>query len=86
MGRPGIDFPAFTGIPVTQFSCRGTPGGYYADLETNCQVLGYSKSNGTQFLDIKYNSILFFRFSIYVMVAERSRSCAPMERYSSNRI
>lgn len=38
MGRPGVDFPAFTGIPQTQFNCRGTPGGYYADLETNCQV------------------------------------------------
>lgn len=37
-GQPGVDFPAFTTIPATSFSCRGLKGGYYADLETNCQV------------------------------------------------
>ncbi|XP_034173586.2 chitin-binding domain protein thawb isoform X1 [Osmia lignaria lignaria] len=37
-GQPGVDFPALTTIPVTSFSCRGLKGGYYADLETNCQV------------------------------------------------
>ncbi|XP_043279657.1 probable serine/threonine-protein kinase DDB_G0282963 [Venturia canescens] len=38
MGQPGVDFPALTTIPTTSFSCRGLKGGYYADLETNCQV------------------------------------------------
>ncbi|XP_026667445.1 uncharacterized protein LOC108622637 isoform X2 [Ceratina calcarata] len=37
-GQPGVDFPALTSIPATSFSCRGLKGGYYADLETNCQV------------------------------------------------
>ncbi|KZC15103.1 hypothetical protein WN55_06599, partial [Dufourea novaeangliae] len=37
-GQPGVDFPALTTIPATSFSCRGLKGGYYADLETNCQV------------------------------------------------
>ncbi|KAK2582946.1 hypothetical protein KPH14_009007 [Odynerus spinipes] len=37
-GQPGVDFPTFTTIPATSFSCRGVKGGYYADLETNCQV------------------------------------------------
>lgn len=37
-GRPGIDFPIFTRIPRTAFSCRDVESGYYADLETNCQV------------------------------------------------
>ncbi|XP_047353015.1 mucin-5AC isoform X1 [Vespa velutina] len=37
-GQPGVDFPTFTTIPATSFSCRGLKGGYYADLETNCQV------------------------------------------------
>ncbi|XP_031365906.1 mucin-3A-like isoform X4 [Apis dorsata] len=37
-GQPGVDFPALTTIPTTSFSCRGLKGGYYADLETNCQV------------------------------------------------
>lgn len=26
-------------IPVTSFSCKGRPTGYYADLETGCQVI-----------------------------------------------
>ncbi|XP_048512385.1 mucin-5AC isoform X2 [Athalia rosae] len=38
MGQPGVDFPVLTTIPATKFSCRGLKGGYYADLETNCQV------------------------------------------------
>ncbi|KAK0168757.1 hypothetical protein PV327_002527 [Microctonus hyperodae] len=37
-GQPGIDYPMLTKIPATSFSCRGIKGGYYADLETNCQV------------------------------------------------
>lgn len=39
MGRPGIDFPVYTHIPHTSFSCRNVKkSGYYADLETDCQV------------------------------------------------
>ncbi|KAK0089630.1 hypothetical protein PV325_006340 [Microctonus aethiopoides] len=37
-GQPGVDYPMLTKIPATSFSCRGIKGGYYADLETNCQV------------------------------------------------
>uniref|UniRef100_A0A8D9EWZ6 Chitin-binding type-2 domain-containing protein n=1 Tax=Cacopsylla melanoneura TaxID=428564 RepID=A0A8D9EWZ6_9HEMI len=38
-GRPGIDFPILSNIPVTSFNCRNIKSpGYYADLETNCQV------------------------------------------------
>ncbi|ENN82016.1 hypothetical protein D910_03159 [Dendroctonus ponderosae] len=37
-GRPGIDFPVYSYIPRTGFSCKGIESGYYADLETNCQV------------------------------------------------
>ncbi|XP_075228139.1 uncharacterized protein LOC142328318 [Lycorma delicatula] len=39
MGRPGIDFPVLPSIPVTSFSCRSVRApGYYADLDTDCQV------------------------------------------------
>jgi hypothetical protein len=38
-GLPGKDYPNLTSIPETSFSCEGkTPGGYYADVETRCQV------------------------------------------------
>ncbi|TKX27754.1 mucin-3A [Spodoptera litura] len=38
IGRAGIDFPAFPNIPPTGFNCKNVPTGYYADLETDCQV------------------------------------------------
>ncbi|XP_066251106.1 uncharacterized protein [Euwallacea similis] len=37
-GRPGTDFPVYSYIPKTSFSCKGIESGYYADLETGCQV------------------------------------------------
>jgi hypothetical protein len=39
MGRPGLDFPVLPSIPKTGFSCREVKSsGYYADLDTDCQV------------------------------------------------
>lgn len=38
VGRPGVDFPVLTGIPQTAFNCRKFGNGYFADLETECQV------------------------------------------------
>lgn len=37
-GEPGNDYPTLGNIPRTSFSCAGKEPGYYADLETNCQV------------------------------------------------
>nr|CAD7405750.1 unnamed protein product [Timema cristinae] len=38
-GRPGVDFPVLPSIPRTDFSCRQVKhSGYYADLDTDCQV------------------------------------------------
>ncbi|XP_011299840.1 uncharacterized protein [Fopius arisanus] len=50
-GTPGTDYPNLNKIPETSFSCGDkTPGGYYADMETGCQVfhicnIGGSKSS-----------------------------------------
>ncbi|XP_075984989.1 uncharacterized protein LOC142982387 isoform X2 [Anticarsia gemmatalis] len=38
IGRAGVDFPAYPNIPATGFNCKNVPTGYYADLETDCQV------------------------------------------------
>lgn len=38
LGRPGVDFPVMTGIPPTNFDCSNLGNGYFADLETSCQV------------------------------------------------
>ncbi|XP_037295080.1 myb-like protein P isoform X1 [Manduca sexta] len=37
-GNPGNDYPTLGTIPRTTFSCAGREPGYYADIETNCQV------------------------------------------------
>ena len=35
----GVDYPIFSSVPETDFSCRGTVAGeYYADVGTSCQV------------------------------------------------
>ena len=37
-GEPGADYPIFSKVQETSFSCSGLVfGGYYADLETSCQ-------------------------------------------------
>lgn len=41
LGRPGVDFPVLTGIPKTNFNCQEYGNGYFADLETDCQVNCY---------------------------------------------
>ncbi|XP_004923319.2 mucin-2 [Bombyx mori] len=38
IGKAGVDFPAYPNIPSTEFNCKNVPTGYYADLETDCQV------------------------------------------------
>ena len=38
LGRPGVDFPVMPRIPPTNFDCRNLGNGYFADLETSCQV------------------------------------------------
>jgi len=39
-GQPGVDFPAYTRIPKTSFTCegKGFDFGFYADQEADCQV------------------------------------------------
>ncbi|XP_078052304.1 uncharacterized protein LOC144478362 [Augochlora pura] len=37
-GEPGVDYPAYTTLPQTGFTCEGRSRGYYADEVTDCQV------------------------------------------------
>lgn len=37
-GMPGHDFPVLSSVPITGFSCIGKSHGYYADVDTSCQV------------------------------------------------
>ena len=37
-GEPGSDYPVLTHIPPTGFQCKDRLSGYYADIDTRCQV------------------------------------------------
>ena len=37
-GVADFDYPTFQTIPETGFTCHGRPPGFYADMETGCQV------------------------------------------------
>ncbi|XP_014227678.1 bromodomain-containing protein DDB_G0280777-like [Trichogramma pretiosum] len=48
-GLAGRDYPNLTSIPETSFTCVGkTPGGYYADVETRCQVFHVCSTQGSK--------------------------------------
>ncbi|XP_037791301.1 LOW QUALITY PROTEIN: titin-like [Penaeus monodon] len=47
-GEPGVDYPIFGQVPKTSFRCRGRQQGYYADIETRCQVFHICNVRGGQ--------------------------------------
>lgn len=88
----GIDYPAYETVPKgLSFSCKGRLPGYYADIETRCQVkkkTEISISYGCVLLLIDFISIYFFdRFGIGVYFrAQYIRSYVQTERCSTKRI
>ncbi|XP_023245633.1 uncharacterized protein LOC106640921 isoform X2 [Copidosoma floridanum] len=48
-GRPGTDYPVLGKVPYTQFYCDDQPyPGFFADMETRCQVWHYCDIDGRQ--------------------------------------
>merc|ERR1740131_192642 len=46
-GVPGDDYPIFSEVPESSFTCDGqVDGGYYADPETDCQVFHICSNDG----------------------------------------
>jgi len=60
-GEPGVDYPILATVPSTSFSCVGkAEGGYYADMETGCQVVhtcGGGSKVVNKFSFIKYSAL-----------------------------
>merc|ERR1711934_503043 len=60
-GEPGVDYPVLATVPSTSFSCVGkAEGGYYADMETGCQVVhtcGGGSRGVNRFSFIKYSTL-----------------------------
>ncbi|XP_066981877.1 protein P200-like [Macrobrachium rosenbergii] len=45
-GEPGVDYPIYWQAPRTSFDCRRYHEGYYADMETGCQVFHVCNNRG----------------------------------------
>merc|ERR1711936_1459141 len=56
-GTPGEDYPIFSAVPQTSFTCADKDeGGYYADMETGCQ--GYHTfGNREDYNLVKFSSL-----------------------------
>ena len=51
------DYPILATVPTTSFSCVGkAEGGYYADVETGCQVK--LSNNGNHNFNVKSNYLM----------------------------
>ena len=56
-GTPGEDYPIFSAVPQTSFTCSDKDeGGYYADMETGCQVY-HTCGNREDYNLVKYSSL-----------------------------
>lgn len=94
VGRPGIDFPIQSSIPQTSFSCVTFGNGYFADLDTKCQVIHTQKHTRAHHKHKSY--CLFIRMPlqfIYVSPIFRCgatcskhefRSCTACVRINNN--
>ncbi|XP_053674440.1 uncharacterized protein LOC128724744 [Anopheles nili] len=61
-GEPDVDYPILGSVPTTQFSCEKRHHGYYADVETRCQVFrvcANTDSTGRGFAFLCPNGTLF---------------------------
>ncbi|XP_076337080.1 uncharacterized protein LOC143239645 [Tachypleus tridentatus] len=46
VGVAGQDYPVFNYVPQTSFSCEGQYPGYYADVDSGCQVFHFCYGEG----------------------------------------
>ncbi|XP_031332300.1 uncharacterized protein LOC116162749 [Photinus pyralis] len=64
-GRPGIDYPALSSIPQTNFDCHTQRyKGFFADPDTNCQVWHYCDLNGGQASFLCPNGTIFSQVAL----------------------
>ncbi|XP_055378924.1 anaphase-promoting complex subunit cdh1-like, partial [Condylostylus longicornis] len=58
--EPGIDYPAYDTVPKgLSFSCQGRLPGYYADVETRCQVWHWCLHSGHSYSFLCPNGTVF---------------------------
>ncbi|XP_013778216.1 uncharacterized protein LOC106462801 [Limulus polyphemus] len=59
-GIPGEDYPVFSQVPFTRFRCKDVPyPGFYADVESGCQVWHYCQLDSRQDSFLCTNGTIF---------------------------
>ncbi|XP_055344943.1 uncharacterized protein LOC129592840 [Paramacrobiotus metropolitanus] len=62
---PGTDYPTYSYVPSTKFSCESVnQPGYYADTEAQCQVIRRCDANGLKWNYLCPNSTLFNQITL----------------------
>ena len=71
-GTPGQDYPIFAEVPQTSFSCDGrVNGGYYVDVEAQCQVFISVQ------LNLKSFNLIKNRFSLSTFAPKTAEAVSP---------
>ncbi|CAH1119361.1 unnamed protein product [Phaedon cochleariae] len=64
-GKPGVDYPALSTIPQTNFNCKTQRyKGFFGDPDTNCQVWHYCDLNGGQASFLCPNGTIFSQVAL----------------------
>jgi len=64
-GKPGVDYPALSSIPETEFNCKTQRyKGFFGDPETHCQVWHYCDLNGGQASFLCPNGTIFSQVAL----------------------
>ncbi|XP_008546880.1 uncharacterized protein LOC103570792 [Microplitis demolitor] len=64
-GKPGVDYPTYTDIPVTSFSCKDQRyKGFFGDPATRCQVWHYCDLNGGKSSFLCPNGTIFSQIAL----------------------
>ncbi|XP_063709076.1 mucin-2 [Culicoides brevitarsis] len=95
LGRPGVDFPVLTGIPKTNFTCKEHGNGYFADLETDCQVfhicdegrkISFLCPNGTIFRQLDLICDWWFKVDCASSPSQYAESSETLARDKNRRL
>ncbi|XP_067632656.1 serine-rich adhesin for platelets isoform X2 [Eurosta solidaginis] len=82
-GEPEVDYPILNEVPKTGFKCTGRHEGYYADLETRCQVFricAHTARSVNGFSFLCPNGTLFSQKN-FVCDWYRNVNCEESEQY-----
>uniref|UniRef100_A0A1B0CP11 Chitin-binding type-2 domain-containing protein n=2 Tax=Lutzomyia longipalpis TaxID=7200 RepID=A0A1B0CP11_LUTLO len=94
LGRAGIDFPVLPGIPKTTFNCKSVGNGYFADLDTECQVfhicddgrkISFLCPNGTIFRQTDLICDWWFKVNCAASPSQYAESAETLARSQNRR-